>query len=51
MRTIATVGGIGYSPVAPGTLGSLVGLGISWVLSAYPAGQIAACGATIGLGL
>ncbi len=33
MKTIATVGGLGYSPIAPGTLGSAVGLGIAFVLS------------------
>ena len=32
MRAIATVGGLGRSPIGPGTLGSLLGLGIAWVL-------------------
>ena len=51
MRTIATVGGIGCSSIAPGTLGSLVGLGLAWILSAHPAGQIIGCGVAVGLGL
>ncbi len=51
MRTIATVGGIGYSPIAPGTLASLVGLGVAWILSAHPAQQVVGCGVAIGLAL
>lgn len=40
MRTIATVGGIGYLPRLPGTAGSAVGLGLSWLLSADPSQQV-----------
>lgn len=40
MRTIATVGGLGFIPVAPGTIGSAVGLGIIWILSASPVYQV-----------
>lgn len=40
MRTIATVGGLGYSPIAPGTLGSAVGLGIMGLLSGDPLHQL-----------
>jgi phosphatidylglycerophosphatase A len=36
MRTIATVGGIGYVPKIPGTLGSAVGLLVAWMLSGNP---------------
>ncbi|MBI3318567.1 MAG: phosphatidylglycerophosphatase A [Candidatus Omnitrophica bacterium] len=51
MRTIATVGGLGYCPVAPGTLGSLVGLGIAWILSGSPFQQGIGCLVVIGLAL
>lgn len=30
---LATCGGVGWIPVAPGTFGSLVGLGVSWALA------------------
>jgi phosphatidylglycerophosphatase A len=33
---IATGGYIGYVPTAPGTAGSVVGLGLSWLLSRWP---------------
>lgn len=33
MRLIATGFGSGYAPVAPGTFGSLVGLGLAWGLA------------------
>ena len=33
---IATVGGIGYAPVAPGTFGSAAGLIVWWLLPASP---------------
>ncbi|MFH1836808.1 MAG: phosphatidylglycerophosphatase A [Candidatus Omnitrophota bacterium] len=36
-RLIATVFGIGYSPVAPGTMGSLAGLGLCLLLHKYTA--------------
>jgi phosphatidylglycerophosphatase A len=43
-RLIATGFGSGYSPVAPGTAGSAVGLLLFWPLALVPvAGQIAAC--------
>ncbi|MFQ5899722.1 MAG: phosphatidylglycerophosphatase A [Candidatus Methylomirabilia bacterium] len=35
---MATVGGVGYLPVAPGTAGSLLALGVLWVLSLPPLG-------------
>jgi len=31
---VATVGGIGYAPIAPGTFGSVAGLALWWVLPA-----------------
>ena len=31
---IATLGGLGRAPVAPGTVGSLVGAGLAWVVPA-----------------
>ena len=36
---IATVGGIGYAPVAPGTFGSAAGLLVWWLLGQSPAVQ------------
>ncbi len=51
MRTIATVCGIGRSPIAPGTLGSAVGLGISAALAIDPRYQITGCFVAIGLAL
>lgn len=39
---IATVGGIGYIPVAPGTFGSAAGLLVWWLLPHAPAVQTAA---------
>ena len=50
MRTIATVGGIGFSPIAPGTLASLVGLGVSWILRSAGVWQ-QWVGACVGIGL
>ena len=38
----ATVLGVGYAPVAPGTFGSAAGLLLWWLLPATPAVQIAA---------
>ncbi len=35
-KAIATVGGAGYSPVAPGTCGTLVAVPIAWALSTTP---------------
>jgi len=51
VRTIATVGGIGYLPFVPGTAGSAVGLGIAWILCASPLQQIIGCLVVIGLAL
>ena len=39
---IATVFGIGYAPIAPGTFGSAAGLILWWLLPASPAVQAAA---------
>jgi phosphatidylglycerophosphatase A len=39
---IATVGGVGYAPIAPGTFGSAAGLLVWWLLPASPAAQGAA---------
>ena len=51
MRTIATVFGIGRSSIAPGTLGSAVGLGISAILAVEPIWQIAGCLTAVALAL
>ena len=50
MRTIATAGGLGYSPVAPGTLASLAGAGLCWLLAPHPAAQLAGCATAVALG-
>jgi len=47
---IATVGGIGYAPVAPGTFGSAAGLLVWWLLPASPAVQAVAIVATFVIG-
>jgi phosphatidylglycerophosphatase A len=39
---IATVFGVGYAPVAPGTFGSAAGLLVWWLLPAAPMAQAAA---------
>jgi len=39
---IATAGGVGYCPIAPGTAGSLVGLGVLEALAQLPLGRSAA---------
>ena len=36
---VATVGGLGYAPVAPGTFGSAAGLLVWWLLPASPVVQ------------
>ena len=51
MKTIATVGGLGYFPVASGTLGSAVGMGLIWILRGSPIQQVVGALAAIGLGL
>ena len=50
MRTVAAVCGIGRVPRLPGTVASVVGAGISWLLVSSPAAQIGACAAAIALG-
>jgi phosphatidylglycerophosphatase A len=42
---VATVGGVGYAPVAPGTFGSAAGLLVWWLLPASAAVQAAAIAA------
>ena len=43
-RLLATAGGSGHAPVAPGTAGSAVGLALFWPLASLPlAAQLAAC--------
>jgi phosphatidylglycerophosphatase A len=50
-RLLATGFGSGYSPLAPGTAGSAVGLLLFWPLAALPVyWQIAACGTLFVLG-
>lgn len=49
-KIIATVGGIGRVPRLPGTVASVVGVGLAWLLSPNPAMQIAGCLAVTGLG-
>ncbi len=51
MRTIATVGGLGYLPFAPGTAGSLAGLVVCWILSVNPLVQATGCVVAIALAL
>ena len=49
-KTIATVGGIGRVPRLPGTVASVVGVGLAWWLSPNPAMQIAGCLVVTALG-
>ncbi|MDO8730569.1 MAG: phosphatidylglycerophosphatase A [Candidatus Omnitrophota bacterium] len=49
-KVIATVGGIGRVPRLPGTVASVVGVGLAWWLSPHPAMQIAGCLAVTALG-
>ena len=51
MRIIATVCGLGYVPLIPGTLGSAVGLGLFWILSGSPTHQLIGTAVAIGLAL
>jgi phosphatidylglycerophosphatase A len=44
---LATAGGAGYSPVAPGTAGSAVGVGLYWILA--PAGTAIVVGTALAL--
>ena len=48
---IATVCGVGFCPVAPGTVASLVGLGIAAILGGNPVSQVAGCGVAVALAL
>ena len=51
-RLLATGFGAGYSPVAPGTAGSAVGLLLFWPLASLPwPGQIVACAVVFALGV
>lgn len=51
-RLLATGFGSGYSPVAPGTAGSAVGLLLFWPLASVAVtGQIAACAAGFAIGV
>src|SRR5215510_14948003 len=44
---VATGFGSGYSPIAPGTAGSLVGLVLFWPVASLPAGQVVALTAVV----
>lgn len=48
---VATVGGIGYVPVAPGTAGSLVALLILWALPFSPLGLALVLLVVVGVGV
>jgi len=50
MKSIATVGGIGYIPKLPGTAASLVGAGLSWLLRSNPTAQLVGFSVAAGLG-
>lgn len=47
---IATTGGIGYAPIAPGTFGSLAGVLLWWLLPATPVVQAVAILAVFAIG-
>ena len=47
---VATVGGVGYVPIAPGTFGSAVGLLVWWLLPGSPAIQLTVIAALFLLG-
>jgi phosphatidylglycerophosphatase A len=47
---IATVGGVGYAPIAPGTCGSVIGLIVWWLLPASAIVQALAIAALFGAG-
>ena len=49
-KTVATVFGIGYLPMAPGTFGSAAGVLFSWLLRGTPAGSLLGAGAAAALG-
>jgi len=48
---IATAGGAGYFPVAPGTAGALVGLAVVWGLAQLPLSRVAAAGVLVAVAL
>lgn len=50
-KFLATVGGVGYCPVAPGTAGSVVGLLIGWLASSSGSALIRLSGVIAGTGL
>lgn len=50
VKAIATIGGIGRVPRLPGTVASIVGAGLAWLLSPNPAMQITGCLAVTALG-
>ncbi len=47
---VATVAGVGYAPVAPGTCGSIAGLLVWWMLPATPGPALLAIVATFVVG-
>ena len=50
--TLATVGGVGYSPVAPGTAGSAIGVGLYFLSRSWaPSGQILMFSIVVAVGL
>jgi len=51
VRTIATVGGVGFVPRIPGTAASAVGLAISWLLRENPVCQVVASLVAVALAL
>jgi phosphatidylglycerophosphatase A len=48
---LATVGGLGRSPIAPGTVGSAAGLALYWALPVDPVSQGLLLAGVIGAGL
>lgn len=48
---LATVGGLGRAPVAPGTLGSAAGAILAWMLPREPAAQVAVMSGVVALGV
>lgn len=48
-RALATAGGAGYSPVAPGTCGTAVAVPLAWLASSLPLGAFIAITAAITL--
>ena len=47
---IATTGGLGYAPIAPGTFGSLAGVLLWWLLPATPLAQAVAIAVVFAIG-